>query len=254
MTRRFSSIFFPSPKLQWAVRPGNPQTVLERLTDGRSFTLPTAGADVQWSPAEQQVAYTRSDTSGNFDRRASRVFTAPVFGAPKQVATLYGGGVSGWLDEQRLLLNGKMVPGTRDRQLWTQDIVSGKKVNLGSALNFRGLSANPDGTWVAYYVAFDSASRNGMFVQNTASGARRKLSEFGSYRWRDADSLVFIPLNEANQAHVLREYIVSKNAWRTLGSLSDQVRQGDWNISPDGEKLSYLSAKDGNVRVLPLPD
>ena len=254
VTRRFSSVFFPSPKLLWAVRPGTAQTVLERLTDGRKFTLPTAGADVQWSASEQQVAYTRSDTSGNYDRRASRVFTAPVFGAPKQVATLYGGGVSGWLDERRLLLNGKTVPGTRDRQLWTQDTKSGKKVNLGQALSFRGLSASPDGRWVAYYVAFDSASRNGMFVQNTASGARRKLSEFGSYRWRGSDRLVFIPLKQAGSAHVLREYILSENAWHTLGTLGDQVRQGDWNISPDGEKLSYLSANDGNVRVLPLPD
>ena len=253
VSRQYSSIFYSSPRLLWAVRPNGTNTVLERLADNRRFTLPTNGADVNWSPSEQKLAYTRSDTSGNYDRRASRVYVAQVFGQPRQIATLYGGGVSGWLDERRVLLSGKLTPGLRDRQLWTQDTVSGAKVNLGSALSFRGLSAAPGGKWAAYYVAFDSAQRNGMFVQDTRTGQRRKLSEFGSYRWRDANRLLFIPLQLSGKFHVLREYDAANNTWLTLGSLNDQVRQGDWNISPDGKKLSYLSAKDGNVRVLSLP-
>jgi hypothetical protein len=252
VTRRFSSVAFFSPSLKWALRPGSPST-LERLGDGKRFTLPTAGANVNWSPSERQVAYSVGQTSGNFDRRSSRIFVAPVFGSPRLVATLYGGGVSAWLDEKRVLLSGKLAPGGRDRQLWTQDVGSGKRTVLGSALSFRGLSASPDGAWVAYYVAFDSQARNGMFVQRTTGGAARKLSEFGSYRWRDSDRLVFIVLNATGGPHTLREYRVSSGAWRNLGSLGDQVSQSDWNISPDGKKLSYLSAKDGNVRVVALP-
>ena len=253
VTRRFSSIFYASPNLQWAVRPGGLQTVLERLADGRRFTLPTNGADVTWSPSETRLAYTRSVSSGNYDRRESRVYVANVFGTPRQIATLYGGGVSAWLDERRVLLSGKTEPEARNRQLWTQDIISGKTVSLGSALSFRGLSASPDGQWVVYYVAFDRQAENGLFVQNTVSGARRKLSEFGSYRWRDAGHLLLIPL-AAGGTHLLREYDLNAATWRTLGSLGDQVRQGDWSISPDGEKLSYLSARDGNLRVIALPE
>ncbi|MFD1732349.1 hypothetical protein ACFSC4_16715 [Deinococcus malanensis] len=44
-----------------------------------------------------------------------------------------------------------------------------------------------------------------------------------------------------------------ENAWRTLGDLGDQVRQGDWSVSPDGQRMAYLSARDGNVRVLRVP-
>ncbi|WP_293911297.1 hypothetical protein [Deinococcus sp.] len=253
VTRQFSNVAFFSPSLKWAVRPGDP-TTLENLTSNKRFTLPTAGANVTWSPSEAQVAYSVGQTSGNYDRRASRIYVAPVFGQPRQVATLYGGGVNAWLDQKRLLLSGKLSPGTRDRQLWTQDVGSGKRVVLGAALNFGGLSVSPGGRWVAYYVAFDSLSRNGLFVQPTAGGARRKLDVFGSYRWRGDDQLVFIPLSAGGGPHTLRQYTLSTGQWRTLGSLGDQVRQGDWSVSPDGKKLSYLSAKDGNVRVVALPE
>lgn len=254
VTRRFSSIAFFSPQLRWAVRPGTGETTtLERLADGRRFTLPTRGGDVTWNRAETRLAYTRSDTTGNFDRRTTRVFVADVFGAPRQVATLYGGGVSAWLNDNTLLLTGKRSSADRDRDLFTLDIRTGARRTLASALSFRGVSASPDGRQVVYYVAFDSAARNGLWLRPTAGGPARRLSTFGSYRWRDANRLLVIPLDPDGSPHVLREYNVRTNAWRTLGDLGDQVRQGDWSVSPDGGKVAYLSARDGNVRVLSLP-
>ncbi|GGK30811.1 hypothetical protein GCM10008955_25780 [Deinococcus malanensis] len=254
VTRRFSSVAFFSPKLAWAVRPSNgDNTILERLSDGRRFNLPTRGADVTWTRSETRLAYTRSDTTGNFDRRLSRVYVADVFGAPRQVATLYGGGVSGWVNDTTLLLSGKAQPGVRDRELFTLDIRNGARRSLGQALSFRGVSLSPDGAWVVYYVAFDSKARNGLWIRPTAGGAPRKLDAFGAYRWRDASRLLLIPLRPDGSPHVLREYRVRENAWRTLGDLGDQVRQGDWSVSPDGQRMAYLSARDGNVRVLRVP-
>ncbi|MFD1732348.1 hypothetical protein ACFSC4_16710 [Deinococcus malanensis] len=169
VTRRFSSVAFFSPKLAWAVRPSNgDNTILERLSDGRRFNLPTRGADVTWTRSETRLAYTRSDTTGNFDRRLSRVYVADVFGAPRQVATLYGGGVSGWVNDTTLLLSGKAQPGVRDRELFTLDIRNGARRSLGQALSFRGVSLSPDGAWVVYYVAFDSKARNGLWIRPTA--------------------------------------------------------------------------------------
>lgn len=254
VTRRFSRVAFFSPRLLWAVRPGTGETTtLERLADGRRFTLPTRGGDVTWTRAETRLAYTRSDTSGNFDRRTTRVFVADAFGAPRQVATLYGGGISGWVNETTLLLSGKRNAGDRDRELFTLDTRTGARRTLATALSFRGVSLSADGSRVAYYVAFDSAARNGLWVRPTAGGAARKLAAFGSYRWRGAARLLLIPLDPDGSPHVLREYDARANAWRTLGDLGDQVRQGDWNVSPDGRKVSYLSARDGNVWVVELP-
>ncbi|WP_027460101.1 PD40 domain-containing protein [Deinococcus murrayi] len=254
VTRRFSSVAFFSPRLLWAVRPGSGEaTTLERLADGRRFTLPTRGADVTWTRSETRLAYARSETTGNFDRRATRVFVADVFGPARQVVTLYGGGIHGWVNETTLLLSGKGTPAARDRDLFTVDTRTGARRTLASALSFRGVSLSPDGAWVTYFVAFDSAPRNGLWVRPTAGGAARKLSAFGSYRWRDARRLLLIPLDPNGGPHVLREYDVGRDAWRTLGDLGDQVRQGDWSVSPDGKKVAYLSARDGNLRVLTLP-
>ncbi|WP_221088311.1 TolB-like translocation protein [Deinococcus aquaedulcis] len=254
VTQRFSSVAFFSPALKWAVRPGGGEaTTLERLADGRRFTLPTRGADVTWNRAETRVAYTRSDTTGNFDRRASRVFVADVFSAPRQVATLYGGGVSAWLSDATLLLSGKPTPQARDRELFTLDIRSGARRVLRQALNLRAVTVSPDGRFVAYTIAFDSAARNGLWVQATAGGTPRELNDYGSYRWRDGGRLLLIPLNAAGGPHVLRQYTVQTGAWATLGDLGDQVRQSDWGVSPDGAQLNFLSAKDGNVRVVRLP-
>jgi Tol biopolymer transport system component len=254
VTRRFSSVAYFSPRLRWAVRPGTGEsTVLERLADGKRFTLPTYGADVTWNDGETRLAYTRSDTSGNYDRRATRVFVADAFGSPRAVATLYGGGVSGWVDDETLLLSGKSAPGNRDRDLFTLNLRSGARKTLRTALGFRGISLSPDGKRVLYTISFDSAARNGLWLQGTAGGSPTEINDYGAYRWRDADRFVLIPLKSNGGAHVLRQFSVRLNGWNTLGDLGDQVRQGDWNISPDGRLLNFLSARDGNVRVLTLP-
>lgn len=255
VTRRFSSVAFFSPSLRWAVRPGpGRDTVLERLADGKRFVLPTRGADVAWSPTEARVAYTVSDTSGNYDRRVSRVYVANIFGSPRQVTTLSGAGIGGWTDDTTLLLSGKVAAGNRDRALLTLNVATGQRRVLRSALGFRAVALSPDGKQVAYTVAFDQAARNGLWLQGTAGGAPRRLDTFGAYRWRDASRLLLIPLGQAGAAHVLRQYDVRTGQWTTLGDLGDQVRQSDWAVSPDGRQLSYLSAKDGNVRVLTLPE
>lgn len=254
VTRRFSSVAYFSPRLRWAVRPGSGEaTVLERLADGRRFTLPTFGADVTWTADETRLAFARSATTGNYDRRITRVFVADVFGSPRQVATLYGGGVVGWVDPSTLLLTGKPSAGDRDRELFTLDTRTGARRTLASALSFRGMSLSPDGAWAAYSVAFDSAARNGLWLRPTSGGPARKLDTFGAYRWRDASRLLLIPLDTDGGPHVLREYDLRANAWRTLGDLGNQVRQGDWSVSPDGKRVAYLSARDGNVRVVALP-
>lgn len=254
VTRRFSSVAFYSPRLRWAVRPtAGDTTVLERLADGRKFTLPTRGSDVLWNGDETKLAYMRSDITGNYDRRATRVYIANAFGAGRQVATVYGGGATAWLSDIKLLLTGKTSATNRDRELFTLDLQSGAKKVLRSSLGFRGVSASPDGKWVVYTISFDSPERNGLWLQNTAGGPPTELGEFGSYRWRDAGRLLLIPLSPSSGPHVLKQYDVTGGTWSTLGDLGDQVRQGDWNVSPDGTRISYLSAKDGNVRVLKLP-
>ena len=130
---------------------------------------------------------------------------------------------------------------------------TGARRTLRTALGFRSVQVSPDGQQVAYTISFDSAARNGLWLQPTAGGSPRRLPEFGAFLWRDAHRLLLIPLRVDGGPHVLRQLDTQTNTWTTLGDLGDQVRQADWQVSPDGRRLSYLSARDGNVRVLRLP-
>ena len=202
---RFSRVAFYSPDLKYAGIPQGNTTVVERLSDGKQWTLPTQGERLLWGPGAQ-VAYTISAQSGNYDRRIGRVYITTLGKTPRAVATVYGGGAVAWLDASTLLVSGKANALIRDRQLFTLNTQTGARRVLVTALNPRGVQPSPDGKWVAYSVTFDSAGRNGMFVQPTSGGAARKLDWFGSYQWRDAQNLVYIPLTLSVPTHTVRQY------------------------------------------------
>ncbi len=254
---RFPRIAFYSPDLQYAAIPqGNsPQgngTVVERLSDQKRWTLPTQGAQLLWGPGER-VAYTVSAQSGNYDRRAGRVYVATLGQPARAVTTVYGGSAVAWLNATTLLLSGKASAATRDRQLFTLDVQSGARRTLASALNFRGVQPSPDGKRVAYSVTFDSAARNGLFVQPTGGGAARRLSWFGSYQWRGPGSLLYIPLTLNVPTHTLRRYDLGIGQSRPLLNLGAKVQSDQWQVSPDGQKVAFRRAGDGNIYVTKLP-
>ncbi|MGY2893280.1 TolB family protein [Deinococcus sp. UYEF24] len=259
---RFSRVAFYSPDLKYAAIPQGDSTVVERLSDQKRWTLNTQGAQLLWG-TDGRVSYTVSAQSGNYDRRVSRVYaltlgtastsTASTSAVPRLVATLYGGGAVAWLNSDTLLLSGKLQAASRDRQLFTLGVQSGEKRTLASALNLRGVQPSPDGRWVAYSVAFDRPERDGMFVQPTAGGPARKLNWFGSYQWRGSGSLLYIPLTLNVPTHTVRLYDLGTGQSRPLLNLGAKVQSGDWQVSPDGQKVAFRRAGDGNIYVAALP-
>ena len=248
----FHRIAFYSPDLKYAGIPQGDTTVVERLSDHTRWTLPTQGAQLLWGPGDQ-VAYTISAQSGNYDRRVGRVYVAALGGTPRPVATVYGGGAVAWLDAKALLLSGKASASVRDRQLFTLDTRSGARSVLVTALGQRGVQPSPDGKWVAYAVTFDSADRNGMFVQPISGGAARKLNWFGSYQWRDTRHLLYIPLTLNVPAHTVWQYDLNSNTSRPLLNLGAKVQSDQWQVSPDGAEVAFRRAGDGNMYVAKLP-
>ena len=249
---RFSRVAFYSPDLKYAAIPQGNSTVVERLSDGKRWTLNTQGAQLLWG-TEGRVSYTVSAQSGNYDRRVSRVYALTLGEVPRLVATLYGGGAVAWLNGDTLLLSGKLEAAARDRQLFTLGVQDGARRTLTSALNLRGVQPSPDGKWVAYSVAFDRPERNGMFVQPTTGGAARRLNWFGSYGWRGSGSLLYIPLTLNVPTHTVWRYGLDDNTSRPLLNLGTKVQSGDWQVSPDGQKVAFRRAGDGNIYVAALP-
>jgi len=240
-----------APNLAYAIVPGMP-SLIQRISDGQRFFLNTQGNNVFWSPTNERVAWNTTSTQGNFDQRSTQVWVARLEGAPQEITTLYGGGLVGWLDEETLLLTGKRTPTDALRNLETLHLRSGERRILTSASGMRSILTSPDGRWIVYYVAFDRPERNGLFVVSR-EGEKRRLDWFGSYRWRDARRLVYIPLVLDEPNHRLYEYDLRSNASRRLADLSAKVVGDQWQISPDGQRVVFVSSRDRNLWVLELP-
>lgn len=255
----FSSVAFLSPSEGYALLPGE-SSILERVFDGRRLRLPTDFGNLSYSPSEARVAWSVSQTSGNFDRLSTTIFTANLSSAPgvfsasapRRLLTTYGGGVVGWLDESKLLVTGKSSPTERDRALRVLDVPSGQSRVLARALNFRSLNISPGGRWIAYTVAFDSQARNGLFVIDTTSDQSRRVPWFGSYRWRDANRIVYVPLALRAASHSLMEFDVRTNQSRALIDLKARIENDQWQISPDGRRAAFVNAADHDLYALEL--
>jgi hypothetical protein len=254
----FGTVAHFSPSQRFAVLPGS-NTILERLSDGQRVRVP-AQASISFSKSETSIAWSVTRQIGTFDAQATRVYTATLgngsrltLSAPKLIATLYGGGVSGWLNESELLLTGKSNPLERDRALRIVNAKTGAGRVISSALSQRGVSISPGGRWVAYYVAFDSATRNGMFVLDTKSGVAKRVDWFGSYRWRDANRIAYIPLESGVTQHRVLEWSASTGAKRELAKLGMKVAGDDWQLAPNGSRIAFVGAGNRNLYALELP-
>lgn len=243
-------VAYYSPDFKYALLPGSP-SLIRRLSDGQQWQVDTRGSNVAWSAENRQIAWNVTATEGNFDQRVTRVLVSELGGTPRQVLTLYGGGMQGWLDSETLLLSGKSAPSQPLRRLETLNLRTGQRTVLAQANGMRGISASPNGRWIAYYVAFDARERNGMFLLSR-SGQRRTLGWFGSYRWRDTNRLVYIALRPGVQRHSLNEYNLEAGTSRVLIELP-KVSYDQWQVSPDGEKLVMVNSVDRNLYVVGLP-
>lgn len=255
----FNSVAQFSPSQRYAVLPGQ-TTILERLSDGQRVRVASQGGNIAFSKSETSIAWSVTGQSARFDTQPTRVYTAALtngsrlaLSAPKLIATLYGGGVAGWLNESELLLTGKSNPSQRDRALRIVDAKTGAGRVISSALSQRGVSISPGGRWVAYYVAFDSASRNGMFVLDTKNGSSKRVDWFGSYRWRDANRISYIPLESGATQHRVMEWNASTGVKRGLVNLGMKVAGDDWQVAPNGSRMVFVSAKNRSLYALDLP-
>lgn len=249
--RAYLPVAYFSPSFAYAQLPGNPSR-FRRLSSGRGFTLDTDGNPVLWSPDESQMAWTVSSSSGNYDVRSGQIWVAKPGGAPRKLVTVYGGGVIGWLDKNTLLLSGKRSPKDALRSLEALDLARGQRRLLAQALSFRSVQSSPGGKYIVYYTAFDQPERSGLWLM-TKDGGKKRLEWFGSYQWRNSKRLVYMALEPGVRTHVLREYNAETGQARVLTDLGTKVSSGDWQVSPDGNRVVFVNSKDRNLWVTELP-
>ncbi|MBC7646946.1 MAG: M23 family metallopeptidase [Pseudopedobacter sp.] len=238
-------------KVSW---PRETSSTVEVLATRERFSLPTKGANPIWSPSGKLAAWTVSSQSGNFDGRKLEVYVSGQDGKARKIATRYGGGFAGWLDEETVLLSGKRAAKDALRVLESLNFRTGGTKTLTKAQNFRSLSVAPGGKYMVYTVAFDIKERNGLFLASTAGGTPRALSTFGSVRWRNSDRLLMIPLDLNVKSHRVLELDAETGKSRELVNLGHKVTLDDWSVSGQGEHMVFRSGGDLNVYALELPE
>ena len=250
-----------TPGMSYLIDLQSGSTTIERVADGERWTVPAEGASVTISPEETRIAWSRGNSGSSTGGGTSRIWTADLDGGNEtQVATMRGASVSGWISEDALLVSGRDAPNTLERVLYRLSVPDGELTELARADNLRGQILSTDGSWVAYYVAPNpDPEENGLWVARTDGSARFRVSPelFGSYQWRDDHRLLLIPLQFAAENHELWELDANTRETRLIHGPDDpsfKVNDGDWSVSPDGMKLVFVSARDDNLWLLPLPE
>jgi hypothetical protein len=249
-----------SPDLAWtASREGGVVSVRESGTD-QSWRVPSDGRMIHFSPRSDWVAWQiQSSNVAYLDRRrwtlelgslASHEVSSPLSGI--------GGGFVGWgPDEKTLLFSGRQVA-DGPAGLWRSSLTGQDAELLFPSERLRSPLVSPNGGWVALTVAFSGdPSQDGLWVVSTQTGVAFKAPFFGAYRWRSEGSLLVIPLEAGRAPARLLDVDAETEQTVTLplgqGALAD-IANNTWEISPDGRWLVYLSAADGNLWLVRLPD
>jgi len=242
-------------------------TVIERRSDGERWTVPAGGRNVLISPDETKIAWTVSNVDAPSTQQVTALWLANLDGAnAQQVATLPRGGLSGWIDDETLLISRRDSQESREQTLAAFNLTDGSRIELARAERLRGQVLSPSGGWLVYYNTFDpNPERNGLWVVRTDGQQSIQLGGelFGSYQWRpcaerctpEEDRLIIVPLVHDAPLHWLVELTPASGEVRQLTDPAVtpfKIANGDWRISPDGRYVAFVESSDRNIWVMAL--
>jgi Tol biopolymer transport system component len=197
-----------SGDMQLRAFPEAGQTVVERLSDGQRWIIPSGGRAISFSANGQQVAWTVGQTGATSNSAPRQIWVSQVDGSQaRQVHAAAGSSVAGWLPDGRLLISERLQEPETGQALLALTLPAdsaGQPVltELARGERVRGVSISPDGSWLAYLVTLSAdPEQNGIWLVNTQSGEKRRLEFFGAYRWRDGNRLLVVPLDLGQANH-----------------------------------------------------
>lgn len=236
------------------------QTLVERWADGMRWEIPNEGRTIRFSPSGRAVEWEVMSRGINFpDLRQRAIWLANFDGTQaREVVTVNGGQFVGWVgNEEEIIVTGRLAP-YGPAGIWQISVENGAGRLLLEMEHPRSPLLSPEGDWLAFTVAFDlDQELNGLWVMRTDGSIVRKIEMYGSYRWRREGVLLVIPLDLEDPGSSLWQIdIVSDEKYKltdpTVTSLP--IANNDWQPSPDGTQIVFLSAEDRNLWVLPLPE
>jgi hypothetical protein len=222
--------------------------IIERLADGEQWEIDIQERRVSFTPDSQGLLWVEYDEEARRDSREESIWLADVDGSnARAVFSARRTDPVAWLSDDELLMS-RRLEGTSTAQLFTLSLKDGKQTELIEVPRMRGVTLSPDRRYLVYYVSFDTeAEQNGVWLidlQNPTQ-APQKLPFFGTYRWRDSQRLIYIPLDADAASHDFYEYNIHTEETRPLfpAGTNLTVANNDWRVSPDGRKIALVAAK-----------
>jgi len=227
---------------------------------GQTWTVNTLGNWPIFSADGEQILWNATEQRGPYDERPTDVWLANVDGTEaRRLLTIYGGSADGWFpDGERILLTGREARIGEEETMAVLSLSDGSTVELAREERLSSGSISPGGTWVVYLTTFTGeAERDGLWAVRADVSARQKLPFFGPHRWLDDNQLIFIPTRSSpDEGFALWKMILESGQTVRLTdpeAIPLRIEGGDWELSPDGRHVVFVSAVDQNLWLITLP-
>lgn len=248
-----------SPDWTYLAFPLEGNTVVQRRQDGVRWTIPNRGRGVRFSPSGRMIAWQTGPLRADHpDLQEHTLWIASPNGLGAQrLITVIGGGLIGWTDEEQSVVVSGRLRLDGPSGIWRVSTFNGSAELVYETARPRDPLLSPRGGWLAFYIAFEPiAENNGLWLLRLRDGRARRIALFGSYRWRSEGQLLVIPLDLDEPSPSLWQVDVVSGRVRRLTDprlTPLPIANNDWQVSPDGSRLVFLSSQDRNLWVLPLP-
>lgn len=248
-----------SPDGSYQVTRVNGQITIRRLADMTEWVVDTQGALPAVSPGNSQLlweiwkgSYLPGETAQTVETWVSN-----LDGSQARRILVQPGGWSVWLDDARVLIVTPVVDRT-DTTLTIYDTRDESSYVLGTWNWLRNLSVAPGGGRLMFFMVWQSdPNADGVYTIETQAGAiPQKMPWFGGWRWRDSDSVYYIPYDATSSQHILAYYHIPSGINRYLTDMVAtplSVANADWSVAPDGNAILFRNALDMNLWLLKIP-
>jgi dipeptidyl aminopeptidase/acylaminoacyl peptidase len=252
----------PSPDGRYlAFQDENRQTAIHDVASGEEWALDNKSLRPFFSPTSQRLAWaeTIEESSSDFSRRTTIVSVSNLDGGDAHEAiTIYGGGIAGWLDDNRLLLAGRLQQDDPDVLIFAFNVTDNTIANIVSENRIRNVSIGPGGQWLLYSVTLDptNSAIDGLWIVKSDGSQRFKVEVVGSARWRDATHLLIIPFDSGAPSHRLWQFDTETGSATSITNpdvTPFRVAQADWSVSRDGKYVVFVNEQDQALWLITLP-
>ncbi|HLA43901.1 MAG TPA: M23 family metallopeptidase, partial [Aggregatilineales bacterium] len=184
----------------------NGQITIRNLVDSIEWTVETQGALPAVSTDNSRLLWEiwRGEFLPGEPYQTVETWVSDIDGSNARMILQQSGGWSVWLDENRVLIVTPVLDRT-DTTLTIFDTRDDSSYILGTFDWLRDITIAPGGGRLMFYVIWQpDPAQNGIYSIETRQGASaEQLPFFGAWRWRDAESVYYIPfdVNSENSNH-----------------------------------------------------